>query len=70
MTEEVIVRKWGSSLGIVLPSEVVKKEGLKENEKVLITIVKEANLKGVFGSLKRKVSGQGFKDMVRKGWKE
>tara|TARA_Y100000034_G_scaffold89696_1_gene107975 strand:+ start:1305 stop:1415 length:111 start_codon:yes stop_codon:yes gene_type:complete len=31
---------------------------------------KGANLVDVFGVLKRKMSGQKFKDMLRKGWKE
>jgi len=30
----------------------------------------ETNLVEVFGVLKRKISGQDFKDMVRKGWKK
>ncbi len=68
MTSEVLVKKWGNSMGIILPKELVKKEHLKENEKVIIEIVKEANLKKIFGSLKRKISGQEFKDLVREGW--
>ena len=68
MASEVVVKKWGNSMGVILPKELIKKEGLKENKKVLIEIVKEANLKKLFGSLKRKMSGQEFKDMIRKGW--
>ncbi len=69
MAVEVVVKKWGNSMGVVLPKEMVEKERLKENEKVLIEMVKEADLTGLFGTLKRKMSGQEFKDMVRKGWK-
>lgn len=69
MTIEVVVKKWGNSMGVILPKETVEKENLKENEKVLIEVVKEADLTGLFGSLKRKMSGQAFKDMVREGWK-
>ena len=69
MAVELAIKKWGNSIGVVLPKEFVKREGLKENEKVLVEVVKEANLEHLFGSLKRKMSGQAFKDMVKKGWK-
>ena len=69
MAIEATVRKWGSSVGVVLPKELVEAQGLKENQKVLIEVVKEANLTHLFGTLKTGMSGQEFKDMVRKGWK-
>ncbi len=69
MAIEAVVRKWGNSVGVILPKELVERESLKENEKVLLEVVKEANLEGIFGSLKRKMSGQEFKNMVREGWK-
>mgnify|MGYP001598213926 CR=1 FL=1 len=67
MAIEAISRKWGHSVGLVIPKEVVKKENIKLNEKLLINIMKPANIRHLFGSLKRKMSGQEFKDMVRKG---
>ena len=69
MAIEVILKKWGNSIGLVLPKDVVEKERLEENEKVLIEVVKEADLSKLFGTLKKKVSGQEFKDMMRQGWK-
>lgn len=69
MAVEVVVKRWGNSMGVVLPKEVVEKEDLKENQRVLIEVVKEADLTDIFGTLKRKMSGQEFKDMVRQGWK-
>ncbi len=68
MTTEVVVRKWGSSLGVILPKELVEKERLKENKKILINVIKESNLVSLFGSLERGSSGQKFKDMAREGW--
>ncbi len=68
MASEVVLRKWGNSLGVVLPKELVENKGLHEKEVILIEVVKEANLKDVFGSLKRKMSGQEFKDLVKQGW--
>ena len=68
MATEVMVRKWGNSIGVVFPKEFVEKKHLKVNEKIVVEIVKEADLRDIFGSLKRKASGQEFKDMVRRGW--
>ncbi|MBS3135226.1 hypothetical protein J4406_02565 [Candidatus Woesearchaeota archaeon] len=69
MAIQATIKKWGNSMGVLLPKEIVEKEKLKVNEKILINIVKEADLTGIFNSLKRGISGQEFKDMVRKGWK-
>jgi len=70
MAIEVVLKKWGNSIGVILPKDMVNKGKFKENEKVLIEVVKEADLTPLFGTLKRKMSGQEFKDMVRRGWKE
>jgi len=70
MTIELIAKKWGNSLAVILPKELVEKEGIKENKKVIIEIVKEADLSDIFGSIKkRKMSGQEAKDLMREGWK-
>lgn len=68
MAIEVFVKKWGNSMGVILPKEVVEREHLKENQKIFVEIVKESDLTDMFGILPRKMSGQKFKDMVRKGW--
>ena len=68
MAVEVVLKRWGNSMGVVLPKEMVEKEELKENQRVLIEVIKEADLTDIFGTLKRKMSGQEFKNMVRKGW--
>lgn len=66
---EVTVRRWGNSLGVVLPREFIESKGIKEDEHLVLEVVKEADLTKVFGSIKRPMSGQAFKDMVRKGWR-
>lgn len=68
MAVEIVVKKWGNSMGLILPKELIKIKGLKENDKVLVDIVKKANLGKIFGTLKRTMSGQKFKEMVREGW--
>jgi len=70
MTVEVRLKKWGNSIGIILPREVVDREKLKEKDKILISIIKEADLSNIFGLIKkRKMSGQEMKDLSRKEWK-
>ena len=68
MSVEVKIKKWGNSLGAVFPREFVEEQSIKEEDVVLVNVVKKANLQGIFGSLSRTMSGQKFKDMVRKGW--
>lgn len=68
MEAEAIARKWGSSIGFIVPKEIVEKEKIKPNSKVVFEIVKVTDISDSFGRLKRKVSGQEFKDIARKGW--
>ena len=70
MASEVEVRKWGNSMGIILPKDIVAARELKLHDKILIDVVKKADLTSFFGSFKTKKSGQQFKDMVRKGWQK
>ncbi len=69
MAFEVVVRKWGNSFGVIFPTDFIKKKRLHIHEKVLVEVVKEADLRKVFETLKTNISGQKFKDMVREGWK-
>lgn len=69
MAIQVKIRKWGNSMGIVLPKIVIERENLKEDDKILINLVKEADFTKLFGSLKTKTTGQEFKDEIRKGWR-
>ncbi len=44
-------RKWGSSLGVIIPKDAAKNLGLKENEEIALEITKKENpLKELFGS--------------------
>jgi len=48
-------RKWGSSLGIIIPKEVAEELNLKEDQEVGIEITKKENpLKEMFGTFKFK----------------
>lgn len=68
MEVEAIARKWGSSIGFIVPKEIIEKEKIRPNSKVLFEIIKVTDISDTFGKLKRKASGQKFKDSARKGW--
>ncbi|HLC69110.1 MAG TPA: AbrB/MazE/SpoVT family DNA-binding domain-containing protein [Candidatus Bilamarchaeaceae archaeon] len=65
---EGIAKQWGSSLAVVIPKEIAKKERIKRGDKIHIRVEKHSDLSDVFGTLKTHVSGQKFKDMCREGW--
>ena len=61
------VRRWGSSLGIVVPSEVAKELRLKAGDEVVLEI-DPAGVEEAFGSLKDwDVDPQKLKDELRRG---
>ena len=69
MAIEVKLKKWGNSMAVIVPNRIIENQNLRENDKIVIEIVKKADLSKIFGIIKkRKMSGQEFKDMVREGW--
>ena len=68
METEAIARKWGDSIGFIIPKRIVEKENIKPNNKVKFEIIKVTDISDTFGTLKRKVSGQEFKNKARAGW--
>lgn len=55
-------------MGVILPKDLVDQQHLKENDKVVIFVVKETDLSDVYGTLKTGKTGQQLKDLARKGW--
>lgn len=52
---ETITRRWGNSLGITLPKDIIEKENIQENEKIKVLILKKnQTLKKTFGMVKGK----------------
>ena len=51
---ETRLKAWGNSIGVVIPKEEIKKEGLHVDQKVrvIITPVKTLKVKDIFGKLK------------------
>lgn len=66
---ETVTRKWGNSLGITLPKEIVDQEHLHENQKITVEIKKVANLTQLRGLGKFTKSAQQLKEEMRAGWK-
>ena len=68
MEAEVIAKKWGNSLGVILPSEVVTTEKIKENEKIVIEIKKRQLGCALMGLLKSwNTPPKTIKDEARRG---
>ena len=66
---KAIPRRWGNSIGITLPNNIVEEGRIKENKEIQVLIVeKKINLKDIFGSLKLKEPTQKIKDEMRAGW--
>jgi len=66
---ECVAKKWGNSIGIVLPKDAVKEECIKPNEKLVCDIKKIRKSKEFFGLLpKWKTDTQKLKDRLRGGW--
>ena len=68
MEYEGVVKKWGNSYGIIVPKEVLQKQGLKENAKVLVLLAQPGKvLKKTFGMFKHlKLTGQEAKMIFKK----
>lgn len=53
MAIEVMTKRWGNSIGIVIPNETIDRLSIKPNESIVIEVTKKENvLKELFGSIK------------------
>lgn len=69
MKLQTVLRKWGNSIGVVIPREIIEKERLREGEEVIIDIENKNDLKNIFGSLKDwRINSQKMKEELRRGW--
>lgn len=66
------VREWGRSLGIVLPKEATKEEGIRKDDAVTLLISKKSNsLKETFGTLEfRRSTEEILKESDEESWDE
>ncbi len=65
---EVTTKKWGDSLAVIIPKEVVRAEHLKLHQKFIISIKKTADLSDLFGSFKTAKTAQQLKSENKEGW--
>ena len=65
---ETKAKKWGDSIAIIIPKEIVKKEGIKVNQKLHIILKKEIDFSDVFGKWKTKKTAQQLKDESKEDW--
>ncbi len=67
---DVIVRRWGRSLGVVIPHEAVTEMDLQEDEKITIRVAKKENpLVKHFGRFKfKKSTAQMLKESDKELW--
>jgi bifunctional DNA-binding transcriptional regulator/antitoxin component of YhaV-PrlF toxin-antitoxin module len=63
------VRRWGSSLGIVIPNPAAKELKLKPGDEVLVDVRPTGDVFEAFGSLRDwKVNPRKVKEEARRGW--
>jgi len=67
MAIEVKTKKWGNSIGVIIPSETVELLDIKPEETIHIEINKGTNvLKEMFGTMKSKKTAKQIVDEARK----
>lgn len=64
------VRKWGHSLGLIIPTKFVKKLDLKEREKVEVKLKKIGGAEELFGKFKFGRSTKEIIKEIKEGWKD
>ena len=64
------LKKWGNSMAVVIPAEIVNKEKMGENQEIKILILRDSHkaLKETFGIGKGRLkkTGQEIKDELRR----
>ena len=69
MAIKVTAKEWGSSIGVVIPSDLVKTEGIHAGDEIFLEIRKKNLVKRAFGLLKGKgLDAQRIKDELREEW--
>ncbi|MBS3149722.1 hypothetical protein J4455_03460 [Candidatus Woesearchaeota archaeon] len=69
---EAIPKKWGNSLGITIPADVVESEKIQLEKKITVLVIggQRKKLREIFGSLQRKKPTQQMMDEIDEGYDE
>ncbi len=67
MQSKAKLKRWGNSYGVIVPKEIVEREGLKEGEEVEISLRKASDIRRLFGRYPFK-DLQFQKEEMRKDW--
>jgi len=69
---EAVPKKWGNSLGVTIPAEVVDHEHIRPQKKIIVLIIgdQQKQLKEIFGTLERKKPTQQMMDEIDEGYDE
>ena len=69
MAIEVTVKRWGNSMGVVIPAEAIDRLRIKPEEEIIIEIEKKGSvLKEMFGKAKSKKSAKKMIEDFRNGF--
>ena len=70
MEAECVAKKWGSSLGVIIPREIVRQEHIMLDESLRVNFKKQVFARTLWnlGPIRLKKSAQQIKDELRKGW--
>ena len=67
---EAVTKRWGNSIGITIPSEVIKEEKIKPQDKIMVLVIKNyrKKLANIFGTLKLKKETQRVMEEIDEGY--
>jgi antitoxin component of MazEF toxin-antitoxin module len=69
---KVKAKQWGSSLGFIIPNEIVKEQRIKEGDELQVEVQKVTDIEKLFGIAHGKrpagMTAQQIKDELRAGW--
>lgn len=69
---EAVPKRWGNSLGITIPADVVENEKIQPEKKITVLVIgsQKKKLREIFGTLQRKKPTQQMMDEIDKGYDE
>lgn len=61
-------KKWGNSLAVIIPDQVVKKAGIRAGKPLELIITEKATVQPLWGTLKTKKTALRLKKEAAEGW--